>query len=313
MALVLMFALVLGQAALLLSAWVVAIRHFAFGPIYDGGLVLAALIVITGLTPWLWKTARAVFRDNSMKLADDVEGEIIFTPADGPRPGLLPSEAILVRDVRRLADKAGLYAPPAVGIIEGEDFEACVHGRWRGGDTLYVSRAALHVLLGDDLTGLVAHEIAHVARRDRLSTELLIAASEGVLAAPRFMARLVRWWLSLGLVAVILGLVIGLDIVDQADAVELAGAAAFYAALLAAPWLVSTLYWLVGVGVLRHLEFEADRLAVHLTSRDVVLGSLKAIAAAFPDAEDKEPSWLDPHPTLRELIDHLEAMPPTDE
>ena len=85
----------------------------------------------------------------------------------GARPFALAEDPILRSTVDTIATKLGVR-PPALQLIDDGFPRLFVVGRGPRSSTLAVSTGALKTLRSEELEGAIAHELAHVRRRDVL-------------------------------------------------------------------------------------------------------------------------------------------------
>ncbi|MCY4644178.1 MAG: protease HtpX [Bacteriovoracales bacterium] len=79
----------------------------------------------------------------------------------------------LVHRVHAMAKKAGLPKMPEVGIYESRDLNAFATGPSRSNSLVAVSTGLLHNMREDELDGVLAHEVAHIANGDMVTMTLL--------------------------------------------------------------------------------------------------------------------------------------------
>ncbi|MSO64505.1 MAG: hypothetical protein EXQ85_01650 [Alphaproteobacteria bacterium] len=113
------------------------------------GIVVALLLLAAGHGAFLWTAERLV-----------LDGMPHFIANSASHP-------ILVKLVERLARRAAL-PPPRVVLINSEQPNAFALARWRGQVSIALTRGLVAMLRRDELTGVLAHEIAHVRRRDAM-------------------------------------------------------------------------------------------------------------------------------------------------
>jgi heat shock protein HtpX len=99
---------------------------------------------------------------------------------------LLPSEAQALRaTVTRLAGRAGVV-PPRLYLLKDGFPRALVAGRGAsGGSSLAVSSGLLALATPAELEGIIAHEIAHLRRRDVLVQTLAVTLAVALVEASR--------------------------------------------------------------------------------------------------------------------------------
>ena len=79
----------------------------------------------------------------------------------------------LVRQVHSIARQAGLEEMPEVGIYNSSDLNAFATGPSRKNSLVAVSTGLLQNMDSDELEGVLAHEVAHIANGDMVTMTLL--------------------------------------------------------------------------------------------------------------------------------------------
>lgn len=115
----------------------------------------------------------------------------------GARPFALAEDPALRTMVDATAAKLGVRAPQLSLIPDGFP-RLFVVGRGPHSSTLALSTGALHALMGDELKALVAHELAHVRRRDVLVQTFAVLFAATLLEVSRL-----GGWLSRALLYVL--------------------------------------------------------------------------------------------------------------
>lgn len=82
-------------------------------------------------------------------------------------------EGELVRMVHRLAQGAGLGKMPDVGIYPGMELNAFATGPSRNNSLVAVSQGLLQRMDRDEVEGVLAHEVAHIANGDMVTMTLI--------------------------------------------------------------------------------------------------------------------------------------------
>lgn len=81
--------------------------------------------------------------------------------------------AHLVRQIHFMARKAGLRKMPEVGIYASADLNAFATGPGRNNALVAVSTGLLENMKNDELEGVLAHEVSHIANGDMVTMTLL--------------------------------------------------------------------------------------------------------------------------------------------
>ncbi|WP_344667710.1 M48 family metalloprotease [Catenulispora yoronensis] len=153
--------------------------------------------------------------------------------------------------VDRLCALGGMDKP-TIAVAESKVPNACALGRSKGSATLCVTRGLLETLEPNELEGVIAHELSHVAHGD--AAVMTVAAFVGVLAG--LVARI-------GLRLVYIG--------GRARGLwHIIVVALGFIALSAATWFVSLV---LTRSLSRYREFAADRSAAQLTGNPAALAS----------------------------------------
>jgi heat shock protein HtpX len=215
----------------------------------------------------------------------------------GARP-LHPDEAPdLWAVLRELAARAGLPAVPVPHYVPSGVVNAFATGS-KHHAAIALTDGLLRSLTPRELTGVLGHEIAHIANEDMR-----------VMGLADSISRLTHLLALLGQLAIVLSLpalLLGVTEVNWPSLLVLAFA--------------TNLALLAQLGLSRVREFDADRLAAELTGDPHGLASALAKiervsrswrAWLLPGWGNPEPSWLRTHPATAERIERLlELAPP---
>ena len=99
----------------------------------------------------------------------------------------------LVLTTHKLAKKANLPAMPEVGYYESDDLNAFATGPTKKRSLVAVSTGLLRKMSPDEVEGVLAHEVAHIANGDMVTMTLV----QGVVNAfVMFFARIIAWAIS---------------------------------------------------------------------------------------------------------------------
>ncbi len=103
------------------------------------------------------------------------------------------SELALMQTIHTLAKKAGLPAMPEVGIYESPEVNAFATGPSRKNSLVAVSSGLLDRMRNDEVEGVLAHEISHIANGDMVTMTLL----QGIINAfVMFFARILAFFIA---------------------------------------------------------------------------------------------------------------------
>lgn len=215
----------------------------------------------------------------------------------GARP-LYPDEAPdLWAVLRELAARAGLPAVPVPHYVPSGVVNAFATGS-KHHAAIALTDGLLRSITPRELTGVLGHEIAHIANEDLR-----------VMGLADSISRLTHLLALLGQLAIVLSL----------PALLLGVAEVNWPALLLLA-VAPQLALLAQLGLSRGREFDADRLAAELTGDPHGLASALAKiervsrswrAWLLPGWGNPEPSWLRTHPATAERIERLlELAPP---
>lgn len=118
----------------------------------------------------------------SRQMAKWMQGVRVIAP-----DSLNSSERALLQTVYRLASKAGLNKMPEVGVYDSPEVNAFATGPTRNRSLVAVSSGLLQRMNADEMEGVLAHEVAHVANGDMVTMTLV----QGVVNAfAMFLARI---------------------------------------------------------------------------------------------------------------------------
>ncbi|MBA3603311.1 MAG: protease HtpX [Parachlamydiaceae bacterium] len=103
------------------------------------------------------------------------------------------SELSLMQTIHNLAKKAGLPVMPEVGIYESPEVNAFATGPSRKNSLVAVSSGLLDRMRNDEVEGVLAHEISHIANGDMVTMTLL----QGIINAfVMFFARILAFFIA---------------------------------------------------------------------------------------------------------------------
>lgn len=185
----------------------------------------------------------------------------------------------LVHTVHRLARRAGLTEMPEVGIYQGSVLNAFATGPSRNNSLVAVSSGLLATMNEQEIEGVLAHEVAHIANGDMVTMTLI----QGVVNAfVMFFSRVVAFAITQAMSSnndrderpspfIQMLLVMVLDIVFG---------------ILAAPIVA----WFS-----RFREYRADKGGADLAGKEKMIAALEALTRAYPQLEaatvDTDPNF----------------------
>jgi heat shock protein HtpX len=206
----------------------------------------------------------------------------------------------LVQTVHRLATHASLPKMPEVGIYDGEEMNAFATGPSKSNSLVAVSSGILHRMNKNELEGVLAHEVAHIANGDMVTMTLV----QGMVNAfGMFLARVVGHFLS--------------TLVDEEKAPIVR---------MIATLILDVIFNFLGMFLVsyvsRQREYRADSGAAGLGGKDKMIAALiKLQNETAPLLAEKSPvatmqisnrrtgfmALLSTHPDLQDRIDRLRS------
>jgi len=205
--------------------------------------------------------------------------------------------------VERLSDAAGLPKRPEVGYYESEDINAFATGPSRSNSLVAVSTGLLNKMSEDEVEGVLAHEVAHIANGDMVTMTLV----QGVVNAfGMFLARIVAFAAS--------------QFVDEEKAPIVQ---------MVSTIVLDILFSILGLFVVsyysRQREYRADSGSAQLVGRNKMIAALKRLQQEFGRPNEGEPErspvatlqisnkgsslfkLLSTHPSLESRIERLQS------
>jgi len=176
----------------------------------------------------------------------------------------LQSSGPLVEVVHGLARRAGLPAMPEVGVYDSPEPNAFATGPTKSRALVAVSTGLLDSMSQDELEGVLAHEIAHVANGDMVTMTLV----QGVVNAfVMFLARVIAFAMSRG----------------DRDSRGMERLTVF-----ALEIALGFLGMIVVAWFSRHREFRADAGSAKLGGREKMIAALQALQRRFEPYDQQE-------------------------
>lgn len=167
-----------------------------------------------------------------------------------------PTERWLVETVRRHAERVGI-GMPEVAIYDAPDLNAFATGMDRDSSLVAVSTGLLHNMNKDEIEGVLAHEISHVANGDMVTLALI----QGVVNT----------------FVIFLSRIIG-HLVDRVVfKTEREHGPAFMITTLVAQMVLGILASMIVMWFSRQREFRADAGGAQLAGRNKMIGALERL------------------------------------
>jgi heat shock protein HtpX len=205
----------------------------------------------------------------------------------------------LYETIARLTRQANLPMPE-VGIYESPEVNAFATGPSKSRSLVAVSSGLLRSMRQDEVEGVLAHEVAHIANGDMVTMTLL----QGVLNAfVMFLAR-----------------VIGYALTRSGDSRNNNGGGSYYLIVIVLQIVLGILAGLIVNWFSRYREFRADHGGATLAGRERMIGALRRLQANHELVDTSQAalatmkinggsSWaklFSTHPPLEERIAALE-------
>ena len=163
----------------------------------------------------------------------------------------------LHQTVGRLTRQANLPMPE-VGVYESGEVNAFATGPSKSRSLVAVSSGLLRSMRPEEVEGVLAHEVAHIANGDMVTMTLL----QGVMNAfVMFFARVIA------------------SVVTRSDDERRGGGGMYFLVVMVLQIVLGILASLVTAWFSRHREFRADAGGAHLAGRERMVGALRRLAA----------------------------------
>jgi heat shock protein HtpX len=185
-------------------------------------------------------------------------------------PNMGGQYAALVNTVHRLAKAANLPKMPEVGIYQSPEVNAFATGPSKSNSLVAVSTGLLNRMDSDEVEGVLAHEIAHVANGDMVTMALL----QGVINAfVMFMARIAAFALQ--------NFLRGNSDNDREEGSSFGGGMTYWLTTM----VFEMIFGIVGMIILaffsRFREFRADKGGAQLAGRGKMIAALRSLQNQF--------------------------------
>lgn len=177
----------------------------------------------------------------------------------------------LVQTVHDMARRARLSKMPEVGIYESPDMNAFATGPSRDNSLVAVSTGLLHKMRRDEIEGVLAHEVAHIANGDMVTMTLL----QGVMNAfVMFAGRAVAY------------------LIDNLLRNDREGGGLGIFGYMMTVFLFEMVFGLIGQMVTsyfsRHREYRADKGGARYAGRESMINALQALQRDYGAVSQKE-------------------------
>ena len=235
-------------------------------------------------------------------IAKRAMGVVVINPKNATR-----DEHFLLDIIYDLAKKSGLRKMPEVGIYHSPELNAFATGPSRKNALVAVSSGLMINMNRDEITGVLGHEISHIANGDMVTMTLV----QGTINAfSMFLSRVAAYAISIGLSR------------DEEKSAEFS-----YYTFSILTIFFDIFFTLLGsilvAAYSRRREYRADKGGAKLAGRDNMIDALKRLQRTADIEDDRAPSlsalkishhssWLQlfsSHPPLEKRIARLSRMP----
>ena len=163
----------------------------------------------------------------------------------------------LYQTVERLTRQANLPMPE-VGVYNSGEVNAFATGPSKRRSLVAVSAGLMRAMRPEEIEGVLAHEVSHIANGDMVTMTLL----QGVMNAfVMFFARVIA------------------SVITRSDDDRRGGGGMYFLVVIVLQIVLGILASLVTAWFSRHREFRADAGGAHLAGRERMLGALRRLAA----------------------------------
>jgi heat shock protein HtpX len=175
----------------------------------------------------------------------------------------------IVEMVHRLASKAGLPQMPEVGIYESDDLNAFATGPSKSNSLIAISTGLRYKMNEDEIEGVLAHEVAHIANGDMVTMALV----QGVVNAfVMFLSRIMAFSISQAMRK---------DDDDSPVSPLVNGVITFALDIVLGLLALPLVAWFS-----RYREFRADRGGADLAGTPKMIAALEMLKSTYSESED---------------------------
>ncbi len=182
-----------------------------------------------------------------------------------------PDQRELLQTVHALARAANLSVMPEVGVYESPEVNAFATGPTKSRSLVAVSTGLLSRMKREEVRGVLAHEVAHIANGDMVTMTLI----QGVVNAfVMFLARVIAF---------------AITMTGRKDNEESQGTPfAFYAVQMVLEIAFMILGSMVVAWFSRYREFRADKGGARLAGRESMVQALESLKNTFESVDPSE-------------------------
>lgn len=210
-----------------------------------------------------------------------------------------PDARWVLETTHELSRRAGLKKMPEVGIYDSPEVNAFATGPGRNNSLVAVSTGLLRSMNRDEVEGVLAHEVAHVANGDMVTMALLQGIVNTFVVA---ISRVVAW-------------------VAMRFVPEEAGVLVYYVVAFVAQIIFGILAMPIVMAFSRHREYRADAGAAALAGKAKMIAALERLRSSMELVDNRQPALatmkingkggmmalFSSHPPLEERIAKLRA------
>jgi heat shock protein HtpX len=172
----------------------------------------------------------------------------------------------LVRRVHTLASRAGIVVMPEVGIYNSPEVNAFATGPSKNNSLVAVSSGLLSKMSSDEVEGVLAHEIAHIANGDMVTMALV----QGVVNAfVMFLARVVAFAISSAMSS------------SDDEKSEGIGGLANYVVVMVLQIVFGILGSIIVAFFSRYREYRADSGGAKLAGKEKMIAALSGLTRTY--------------------------------